>query len=40
VQQARNIPYGNWQERLSHPLEAYGISFAEWAAHGTNGEAD
>jgi hypothetical protein len=30
VQQARNIPYGNWQERLSHPLRTYGISEAEW----------
>ena len=30
VQQARNIPYGNWQERLSHPLTAYGISQNEW----------
>ena len=30
VQQARNIPYGNWNERLSHPLRTYGISKAEW----------
>jgi hypothetical protein len=34
IQGARNIPYGNWQERLTHPLETYGISFAEWDAHG------
>jgi hypothetical protein len=34
VQQARNIPYGNWQERLSHPLNTYGISVAEWDAQG------
>jgi hypothetical protein len=30
VQQARDIPYGNWSEKLSHPLRAYGISEAEW----------
>ena len=30
VQGARNIPYGNWQERLSHPLTAYRISLEEW----------
>jgi hypothetical protein len=30
IQGARNIPYGNWQERLSHPLETYGISQTEW----------
>ena len=30
VQQARNIPYGSWRERLSHPLRTYGISEAEW----------
>ena len=30
VQQARNIPYGSWIERLSHPLRTYGISETEW----------
>ncbi len=30
IQQARNIPYGNWEERLSHPLRTYGISRSEW----------
>jgi hypothetical protein len=30
IQGARNIPYGNWQERLSHPLGTYGISQTEW----------
>jgi hypothetical protein len=30
IQGARNIPYGNWRERLSHPLQTYGISEAEW----------
>ena len=30
IQGARNIPYGNWRERLSHPLRTYGISEAEW----------
>ena len=30
VQQARNIPYGTWRERLSHPLRTYGISEIEW----------
>ncbi len=28
---ARNIPYGNWRERLSHPLRTYGISEEEWS---------
>jgi hypothetical protein len=23
VQQARDIPYGNWSEKLSHPLRTY-----------------
>jgi hypothetical protein len=30
VQEARNIPYGTWRERLSHPLRTYGISQTEW----------
>ena len=30
VQQARDIPYGNWSEKLSHPLRTYGISETEW----------
>ena len=30
IQEARNIPYGNWSERLSHPLRAYKISEIEW----------
>jgi len=30
VEGARNIPYGNWQERLSHLLRKYGISETEW----------
>jgi hypothetical protein len=30
IQGARNIPYGDWRERLSHPLQTYGISEAEW----------
>ena len=30
VKQARDIPYGSWQERLSHPLRTYGITLAEW----------
>ena len=32
IQGARNIPYGDWRERLSHPLRIYGISEAEWDA--------
>ena len=32
IQGARNIPYGNWRERLSHPLRIYGISEAEWTS--------
>ena len=30
IQEARNIPYGRWRERLSHPLRTYGISETEW----------
>jgi hypothetical protein len=30
IQQARDIPYGNWSEKLSHPLLTYGISEGEW----------
>lgn len=30
VQQARNIPYGSWRDRLTHPLRTYGISLEEW----------
>lgn len=32
IQGARDIPYGSWCERLSHPLRTYGISEAEWNA--------
>jgi hypothetical protein len=30
VQQARNIPYGSWSDRLTHPLRTYGISETKW----------
>ena len=25
-----SIPYGYWEDRLTHPLRTYGISKAEW----------
>jgi hypothetical protein len=28
--QAMAIPYGDWVDRLSHPLRVYGISREEW----------
>jgi len=28
--QASAVPYGNWVDRLSHPLRIYGISREEW----------
>ena len=34
IQGARNIPYGNWDERLAHPLRRYGISKSEWGSVG------
>jgi hypothetical protein len=34
IQGARNIPYGSWQERLSHPLRTYGISQTGWERYG------
>ena len=30
IQQALMIPYGDWKDRLSHPLGKYGITAEEW----------
>jgi hypothetical protein len=32
LQGARDVAYGTWRERLSHPLPTYGISEDEWNA--------
>jgi hypothetical protein len=30
IQGARDMAYGSWRDKLSHPLRTYGISEAEW----------
>jgi hypothetical protein len=30
LQEARDVAYGSWREKLSHPLRTYGISEDEW----------
>ena len=30
IQHALMIPYGDWKDRLSHPLGKYGITPEEW----------
>jgi hypothetical protein len=34
IQGAKDIPYGNWEEKLSHPLSTYGIAKSEWDSEG------
>ena len=30
LQGARDVAYGSWRDKLSHPLRTYGISQTEW----------
>ena len=30
LQGARDVAYGSWRDKLSHPLRTYGITLAEW----------
>ncbi len=31
---AMAVPYGNWNDRLSHPLRKFGITKEEWEDNG------